>query len=197
MPPDAQRTWDSLTWDSTTWDAVAETQSPPHPLPNDNRISAELTAANVTAILTKFTEIKTLLPFLLNLTKDERIRLPKLGASSLAFDEQCQTYMASSPNLVPPYVTVAEVDKDRALRVQVAEILREGKKLTEALGDTLMVIGSEIWLADLSFYQSVRQAARRDVLGADTVYDDLKERFPGVSGDPEEDEEEETPPPTP
>ncbi len=160
-------------------------------MPNDNRISTEVTAANRTAILTKLTEIKALLPFLINLTKDERIQLPKLGAASLLFDEQCASYMASAPNLVPPFVDPAEVTKDRALRVVLADIFREVKKLCEQLDDSLLLVGSEIWLADLSFYQTVRQAARRDVAGADTVYDELKQRFPGVAGDPEEE------PPTP
>ena len=56
----------------------------------------------------------------------------------------------------------------------------------EMLDDTALLVGSEIWMADLSFYQTVRQAARRDVPWADTIYDDLKERFPGLAGDPEE-----------
>jgi hypothetical protein len=159
-------------------------------MPNDNRISATLAPADKASILTKITEIKTLLPFLLNLTKDERIATPKLGPASLAFDEQCTTYMASAPNLVPPFVDVAEVNKDRALRVALADILREVNKLAEALDDSLMVVGGEIWLADLSFYQTVRQAARRNVVGADTIYDDLATRFPGAGGDPEQ-------PPTP
>jgi hypothetical protein len=58
-----------------------------------------------------------------------------------------------------------------------------------------MLVGNEIWMADLSFYQSTRQAAQRDVPGADTVYDDLKLRFPGLAGDEEETPEEPTPTP--
>lgn len=200
-------TWDStsngtvLTWDSPalTWDgALPQTPSNPH-MPNDNRISAEVTAANVTAIMTKLTEINGLLPFLINLTKQERIELPKLGSASLAFDEQCASYMATAPNLVPPFVDPDEVNKDRALRIILADAFREAKKLCEKLDDTLMLVGSEIWMADLSFYQTVRQAARRDVPGADTIYDDLKARFPGVAGDPEDEGEEgeEPTPPTP
>ena len=191
----APLTWDSdpsLQWDTigAVWDGLAQQNNNNTHMPDDNRISAEITAANKTAILTKLTEIKALMPFLLNLTKDERIQLPKLGGASLLFDEQCASYMASAPNLVPPYVDPAEVTKDRALRLTVADVLREVKKLCEMLDDTLMVIGSEIWMADLSFYQTVRQAARRNVSGADTVYDELRERFPGIGGDPEE-------PPTP
>lgn len=161
--------------------------------------------------------------------EDERIQLPKLGSASLGFDEQCASYMATAPNLVPPFVTIrshagtvdmelrvgvelfhtrgaverhgqpkqptqhhakvtaaqktavmtklteinsalsflVNLTKDRALRVVLADILRETRKLCEKLDDTLLLVGSEIWMADLSFYQTVRQAARRDVPGAD------------------------------
>jgi hypothetical protein len=186
-------TWSSsLTWNApgAVWNGVAA--QPNTTMPNDNRISAAVTAADKAAILTKINEINALLPFLVNLTKDERIQLPKLGPASLGFDEQCASYMSTAPNLVPPFVDPAEVTKDRALRLILADIWRELRKLCEKVDDTLMLVGSEIWMADLSFYQTVKQASRRGVGGADTIYDDLKERFPGVSGD-----EEEPPAPTP
>jgi hypothetical protein len=196
-------TWDMtlngapLSWDSAdaslVWDGDTPNTQTHNTMPNDNRISAVVSPANVTAILTKITEINTLLPFLINLTKEERIQLPKLGPASLAFDEHCASYMASAPNLIPPFVDAAEVSKDRNLRLILANLLREARKLCERLDDSLLLVGSEVWMADLSFYQTVRQAARRDVPGADTIYDDLKERFPGVSGD-EEAPEEPTPP---
>jgi|APTNR8051073442_1049403.scaffolds.fasta_scaffold02011_14 hypothetical protein len=57
--------------------------------------------------------------------------------------------MASRADLVPSFLDTAEMAKDRKL------------------------------VADLAFYQNVRQAAKRGVSGADTIYNDLKERFPG------------------
>ncbi len=209
MPQNEPLFWDdesdpALVWDSPLpleWDGLRpdnNNNQQNNTMPDDNRISATVSPTDKAAIITKLTEIKALLPFLLNLTKDERIQLPKLGGASLLFDEQCASYMASAPTLVPPYVDPAEVGKDRALRLVIADILREVKKLCEQLDDTLLLIGSEIWMADLSFYQMVRQAARRNVVGADTVYDDLKERFPGLNGDPEEEPEDpENPNPTP
>lgn len=195
---DMQHNGSPILWPSAasdlTWDGAVNSNTS-HPMPNDNRISAEVTPANKVVALTKLTEFKAINPFLINLTKDERITLPKLGAASLQFDEQCASYMASAPNLIPPFVDPAEVTKDRNLRLVLADFLRETRKLCEMLDDTLLLVGSEIWMADLSFYQTVRQAARRDVPGADAIYDDLKARFPGVAGDPEE--EEPGPIPTP
>lgn len=195
-------TWDTplpIAWDTpgATWDAEIDNPNPNPTMPNDNRISAELSDADKTTILTKIAEIGALLPFLLNLTKQERMTLPKLGAGSLAFDEQCADYMESAPNLIPPFVDPAEVTKDRNLREALAEVWRELKMLCEMLDDTLMLVGNEIWMADLTYYQTVRQAARRDVPGADTIYDELRARFPGVSGDSGEEEPAEPEPPTP
>jgi len=62
--------------------------------------------------------------------------------------------MATAPNLIPPFITVSEVTRDRNLRVVLADVLREARKLCEKLDDSLMLMGSEIWMADLTFYQN-------------------------------------------
>ena len=148
-------------------------------MPEDNRISATLIDADKQAILDAVTLIKTKLPFLLDLTPDDRVSLPKMGDGSLAFDEKCAVYMDSLPTLVPGFVNVAEVKKDRALRNQLAGVAAELIALGQSMDSTMMVIASEQWMADLSFYQSVRQAAKRGVPGAQAAYDDLSQRFPG------------------
>jgi hypothetical protein len=55
----------------------------PEPQPThrtmDNLISATLSAADKAAILTKINEIKALLPFLINLTVEEKSSLPKMS----------------------------------------------------------------------------------------------------------------------
>ena len=51
--------------------------------------------------------------------------------------------------------------------------------LCEGLDDTIMLANSDNLMGDLAFYQNVKQAASRGVVGANTIYDDLKTRFPG------------------
>jgi hypothetical protein len=41
-------------------------------------------------------------------------------------------------------------------------------------------VSSEVWMADLAYYQSVREAAHRSRAGAQDIYDDLRQRFPGT-----------------
>lgn len=153
-------------------------------MPDDNRISASLADADKTLILQKIAEIRALLPFLLNLTPDERQTMPKLGEKTLAFDEKCASYMAQNPKLVPSFVELPEMEKDRALRTPLSDVARELNLLTQAVDDSTTIVGHEIYMAELAFYQNVRQAAKRGVAGAQAIFDDLKTRFPGGNGTP-------------
>lgn len=148
-------------------------------MPTDNRISAVLAPADKTAVLQSIADIKTKLSFLVNLSADERRALPKMSDKTIAFDEKCDSYMTAHPELIPGYVDAAEVTKDRNLRLDLTDVLQQLQQLAEGVSDTVMLAASEAYMADLSFYQNVRQAAQRGVVGADSIYNDLQQRFPG------------------
>jgi hypothetical protein len=161
-----------LTWNGTAPDSNKS-------MPSDNRISASIAAADKTAVLDAIQTIRTKLPFLVNLTPDERKQLPKVGDKTLAFDQKCAGYMSAHPELVPGFVSTEELAKDRTLAMDLADIARELDQAAEGVNDTIMLALSEAYMADLSFYQNVRQAAQRGVVGIDTIYSDLNQRFPG------------------
>lgn len=177
--------WDSnLSWDSNqpgiAWDAMALTTSPNRPMASDNRISLEISAAQKAAIVSAVTALKTALQgIVINLTKEERQSLPKIGDKTLAFDEKCKAYMAARPELVPSFLDMAELTKDRTAIDDLLPCLRELAPLCEGLEDTITLAYSDVYVADLAFHQNVKQAAKRGIPGTDTIYDDLKTRFPG------------------
>ena len=148
-------------------------------MPTDNRISASILPADKAAVLAAIQTIRTKLPFLLNLSATERRALVKIGDKSVGFDQKCASYMSAHPELVPAFVNTAELVKDRSLAADLHDISHELLQVAEGVDDTLMLALSEAYMADLSFYQNVRQAAQRGVVGADTIYNDLKQRFPG------------------
>jgi len=148
-------------------------------MPSDNRISASIAAADKTAVLEAIRTIRTKLPFLVNLTPDERKGLPKLADKTLAFDQKCAGYMKAQPELVPSFVSTEELAMDRALAADLSDIARELDQVAEGVNDTIMLASSEAYMSDLSFYQNVRQAAQRGVVGIDAIYSDLSQRFPG------------------
>ena len=113
MPP---LTWDSgILWDTPglLWDG--DIPQPNISMPSDNRISATILAVDKAAVLAAIATIRTKLPFLVNLTMDERQGLPKMADKTLAFDVKCAAYMTAHPELVPSFVNVAELAKDRTL----------------------------------------------------------------------------------
>ena len=146
---------------------------------DDNRISASIPPADITTILTKIQDMIALLPFLISVSNEERQEMPKMGDKSIGFDDKCQGYMASNPEFLPGFIQIAEIVKDRNLRAQMLQFIPQMRVLMDALEDTLMVVSSEIWMADLAYYQSAREAARRNRPGAELIYNDLKSRFPG------------------
>jgi hypothetical protein len=115
----------------------------------------------------------------INLTVDEKQSLPRISDGTLAFDEKCVAYMASRADLVPSFLDVAEMAKDRKLVADLLPCLREIAPICEGLEDTVSLAYADIYIADLAFHANVKQAAKRGVPGTDTIYDDLKERFPG------------------
>lgn len=157
----------------------------------DNRISATLSAADKAAILTKITEIEALLPFLLNLTTEEKSSLPKMSTFRDGMDEAFSQEMAAHPELVPSFVDTTELALDRALRTALRDLFQRIGSLCEGLEDTLTAAGTDTYLAYLSFYNNVKQAAKRNVPGANTVLDNLKRFFPRGGSQPP------APPPNP
>lgn len=180
--------WDTpgLNWDTPGlfFDGPAPASTNPMPITEDNRISATMTAQDITDINAALNTIRTKLPFLMSISNQERQEMAKMGDKSLGFDEKCAAFMASNPEYLPGFIQIAEVNKDRTLRDQWLQFFPNLKTLAEAASDTFMILGSEIWMADLAYYQNVRQGAKRGRAGADTIYNELRPRFPGGSAQP-------------
>lgn len=145
----------------------------------NNLISAVFSAEDKAAVLAAIQTIKTKMPFILGLSAEARKEMARLGDKTVGFDVNCQAGMASMPELIPGFVDQPELAKDRALWAPVGEVLGELEQLTDSVRDTFDVIGSEVYDADRAFYNNVREAAKRGMPGAQTLYDTLKVRFPG------------------
>mgnify|MGYP003332956687 FL=1 len=140
-------------------------------------ISATLSDADKTAIITKLNEAKALLTFLINLTGAEKKGLQSLTAGNEPFVTKALTYAEANPNLVPPFVSITELRKDYNLALALLAIQQVLLPLAGALDDTNRAVGNEAWEAALKFYRAVQMAAEMNVPGADVIAEDLGERF--------------------
>lgn len=171
-------TWSSnLTWNTpgAVWNGfVAE---PDHTMTNDNKISAAISAQDKADILAAFATIKTKLPFLINLSPEERRNMPGIGTARGGMKATFEMQMAAHADLVPSYVDTAELAKDSALWTDLEEIAACAHEVCEGIEDTKQAVGNDLYLAYLSFYNNVSQAAKRGVAGINTVYEDLRRYF--------------------
>ena len=145
---------------------------------NENRISIELTSAQVKAVEEAIrTLAETLQPVLIALDAEDKKNLAKLGEKSTAFVEKAVQYAASNPEFVPPFISVEEWRKDLAGFNQLNAFLRPLLQIVGNLDDTATLCGSETILQSLAYYNSVRLASKMNVPNAGSVYEDLSQRF--------------------
>jgi hypothetical protein len=159
--------------------AAAQSSTPSTTMATDTNVSVVITPDQKAAILAKIADLNAAMSFLIGLTDDQRKKMLKMGDKTVGFEQKCASYMASRPDLVPSFVDVNQLSQDRAAWADVADILRALLDAYQRVDDTDMVLAHQIYLPDLSFYQNVQMAAKRNVPGAQAIYDDLKARFPG------------------
>ena len=130
----------------------------------------------------------TLSKYLIALTPKEKQHLPKMSDGTLPFVEKSLAYSQSNKEYVPPYLDADELGRDVQAVEDLTVLYRSVKQLGSKLEDTILLAGSEAYVASLSYYNSVKMAAKLDVPGAKTIYADLKQRFAKSTGSSDNDE---------
>ena len=144
----------------------------------ENVISVEIPEADLQAVKDALNTINsTLSPYLLALTPEQRKTIPKMSDGTEPFVGKVMDYATSDAQFVPPYMDVPEMKKDFDATSQLLPLLRMVEQLESNLNDTAMMAGSEAYVAALSYYNSVKMAAKMNVPGAKPIYDDLRKRF--------------------
>lgn len=145
---------------------------------NENRISLEISAADMTAVNQAIqTLLEKLQPILIALSASDKNSLAKMKDKTFPFVEKISQYADTNAEFVPAFLDVAEFKKDLAAFGQLNIILRPLMQITQNLDDTATLCGSEAYQAALAYYNSVKQAAKLNVPNAKAVYEDLSVRF--------------------
>jgi hypothetical protein len=117
-------------------------------------------------------------PYVTPLTPSERQTVPKMGEKTFSFVEKSFELAKLNPDLCPPYLDMNAFTEDFRDARGLLPLLVTLSQVVENIEDTQLLAGSEAYLAALTFYNSVKQAASQDVSGAKAVYEELKKRFP-------------------
>lgn len=141
----------------------------------DNRISASLPQADRQAVLDAINTIRTKLPFLIDLSPEERKALPRMGDTGRGFVAQALEIAGQNPDILPRSFDVEEMRKDVELFDALLPVVTALAQLNELVDDTYTAVGSESYVAALLVYQFVRAAGKGSAL--DGALDALSQRF--------------------
>lgn len=147
-----------------------------------NRISIVLDDAKINDIRKRFDELEADLNFTIGLTVDERVNMPKINVANRTFVMDSLAALQTNAGFMPTYLNVPEMSKDITVYNQLEEFTQRAEQLSEKLGDTQMLAGSEAYLTSLAAYRLFEAAAKASLPGADAIYDSLKQRFADQGG---------------
>lgn len=150
----------------------------------ENKINFIIPDEKVEQTKTHLTEAVNLLkPYLIALSPKERKTIPKMSDKTAPFVEKCLDYSIAAPQFAPPYMDIEGMAGDMKVNSQLTPLFRLVQGLFDGLDDTVMESGAESYLVALSYYNSVKQAAKMDVPGAKAIYEDLRKRFEKAKSD--------------
>jgi hypothetical protein len=142
---------------------------------SENRINATLTAADQQAVMTAINTIREKLPFLIDLSPDERRALPKMGDKSRAFVSQALDVATQNSDFLPRSFDVEEMRKDVELVTALQSISTSLTQLQELVEDSYLAAGSEAYMAALAVYNYAQASGKGAAL--DNLLDAMGQRF--------------------
>ncbi|HEX8146135.1 MAG TPA: hypothetical protein VF591_02945 [Pyrinomonadaceae bacterium] len=141
----------------------------------ENRISSGLGEAERQKVFVAIETIRQQLPFLIDLTPEERRALPRFGPKSRGFVEQALQVAEQNPDFLPRTFDVGEMRNDVELYSALLSVQIAVAQLNERVNDTVMAVGSDAYASALLVYQFARAAGKGFAL--DAALDGLAKRF--------------------
>jgi len=141
----------------------------------ENRISTSLSPADREAVMAAVSTIREKLPFLMDLTVEERRSLPKMGDKSRAFVSKALEVAIQNPDFLPRSFDIEEMRRDVELFQALHPILLSLTQLQELLDDTYLAVGSDAYAAGLVVYNYAKNSGQG--AGLDAVVDEMGRRF--------------------
>jgi len=137
-------------------------------------INATLSQADYDNIILNYNALLLLLPFLINLSKEEKSNLYKMGDKRYTFVTKVLMHANNNPDLVPGFMDLTAQQQKKTLYDQLAALKGLVDSLSEGITDTMTALGNEVLTqGGRPFYNNVKAAKEANVPGADSVYDDL------------------------
>jgi hypothetical protein len=138
-------------------------------------IQGVLSAEQQQAALQTLAQLQSQLPFLIDLSVDERRSLPKMGDKSRTFVDQGLALATQNPGILPRDFDLDEYRRDATLVRQLEPLVLAMREFMSRLEDTYLAAGSDAYSQSLLIYQVAKLAGKHGAL--DQHLDSLGRRF--------------------
>lgn len=141
-----------------------------------DRISAKLNEDAFARINASFDQIIADLPFLVDLTNEQKKALPKFGDKSVAFVNKTLEFAKEHSDVIPARLPMEEFAIDVDLYNLLFMINQKAKNLSDQINDTYLQVGAEAYSTALAVYANLQ--TNKDLFdGSEQVLDELSKRF--------------------
>jgi uncharacterized phage infection (PIP) family protein YhgE len=139
-------------------------------------INTTLSTADLQAVKDSFAAILEKLPFLVNLTANERKGLLKAGPDSLSFLQNASSAAQNNATIFPASFNTPDFQKDVDLFATLTELYVLASSVASRIDDTRLAVGSEAMQQATQVYNYVKTAAK-NTPGLKPIAEQLGERF--------------------
>lgn len=129
-----------------------------------NKIDATLSVADRDKILDFIGQARALLPFLIDLTTEDRQSLVKMGDSGRPFVEETLNLVEQDDTFMPRSFDKAEMRRDNDFYEIMKPVMTQLTQLSEAVNDTMMLTGSDLIMGGLDVYRNAKDNGRGENL---------------------------------
>jgi len=143
-------------------------------------IDASISPADLQSIKDAFATIKQKLPFLVNLSNDERKSIVKTGPNSLTFVTKALSAAQANSSIFPDSFDDDAFKRDVDLFAVLTELVTLVNQMAEQIDDTRLAVGGEAMQEAMQTYQYIKTASKTEP-GLKALADDLGERFKRAS----------------
>jgi len=147
-------------------------------MPRQNLISAEVEDETVSSAIARIKDVNSSLPFMINLSPEERKSFRKMGPKSVDYVNDCLLGANQFTTSLSADFPLNEYSKDVTLINKLYPIFVASQTLTEALNDTLLALSSDAMKEADEVYESLKSAAKRDA-NAKALVQQIALRFKG------------------
>ena len=148
-----------------------------------NLVSAVVDDVIVNAILQHLNDSREALPFLINLSKEDRKKFRKMGPKSVEYVGDCFVAAQQFTSSLTSDFPLEEFSKDVVLIRQLFPLLVASQALTEGINDTILALGSDCMKEADEVYKYLKLASKTNV-NAKALVDQIGRRFDRQGGAP-------------